>query len=92
MNIVTNNHPREVVYGHELPEKWQKEYDYLADFQSERFVKYKGIYIHLGDFLTTQQVKGLEGWDGYLSDSYFSGLLVKFVEDEDFVVMGRYYS
>jgi hypothetical protein len=33
----------------------------------------------------------LNGWDGYASHSFFSGVVVKYREDE-FVIMGRYYS
>jgi hypothetical protein len=29
------------------------------------------------------------GWDGYISDSFFSGVLFRFA-DEDHVIVGRY--
>jgi len=31
-------------------------------------------------------------WDGYQSDSFYSGVLVKYVEDFERVIMATYYS
>ena len=33
-----------------------------------------------------------EGWDGYLPETYFSGVLVRFADDPDYVIVGYYVS
>lgn len=97
MKIITNNVPRDIIYGYELTEKEQAEFDYL-DFASDDdscrdFVRYKGEVIDLqdleGNFGTETT---FVGWDAYRSDSFFSGILVKFLIDDEQVIMGRYYA
>lgn len=99
MEIITNNVPRDIIYGYELSEKERKEFDYI-DFDSDDacrdFVRYKGEIIDLGDlegnFGTNIMQDTFKGWSAYISDSFFSGILVRFLEDNEQVVMGRYYS
>ena len=74
----------------------------FADFEraySASFVRYKGIAYDLADFMTwnygvTPQMNqaGFTKWDGYQSDSFFSGVLVRYCKDTDYVVMATYYS
>lgn len=102
ITIVTNNVPRPLVYGFELSEKERKEFDYYDD--DERldcacFFRYKGWTYDLGEFTRVAepvssncQFDYLKGWDGYSSDSFFSGVLVRYAEDNDYVIVGRYYS
>lgn len=85
MKIITNNHWRKPVYGFELPEKIRAEFSYLKDLDDLIFIKYKGEYL-LDEFmridntmlLHTQEFKD---WQGYMSDSFFSGLLIRYSED-----------
>lgn len=105
MDIITNNVPREVVEAYELPIDVRDEFDYLdwtnieMGADSATFVKYKGQWYDLGDFISTN-APGLDAfseWDAYVSDSFFSGVLVKYVNEDgrmDFehVIMGRYFS
>lgn len=107
MDIITNNVPREVVEAYELPIDVRDEFDYLdwtnieMGWDDRQFVQYKGQWYDLGDFIsTTEPGLGLDAfkeWDGYVSDSFFSGVLVKYVNEDgrmDFehVIMGRYFS
>ena len=95
LNIVTNNVPREIIYGFELPASKRKDFDYIEsdeDFNNNQFVKYLGHYYDVGEFMRIEKNSDLKDWDGYSSDSYFSGILIKFCEDNDYVIMGRYYS
>ncbi len=95
LNIVTNNVPREIIYGFELPASKRKDFDYIEsdeDFNNNQFVKYLGHYYDVGEFMRIEKNSDLKDWDGYSSDSYFSGTLIKFCEDNDYVIMGRYYS
>lgn len=91
LTIRTNNQPRPVIYWHELTAEQQKEFDF--DSASEcTYVKYKrGIYC-ISEFMRVDDNSPLKGWDGYESNSYFSGTLVKYCDDTDYVIMGEYYS
>lgn len=54
-------------------------------------VKYRGHEYDLGDFLRVEPNSELVGWAGYTSDTFFSGVVIKFCpDDNDFVIMGRY--
>ena len=97
LTIKTNNVPREMLMLFQLDEKDQKivrkNYDYFTEeeLNEQRFFDYKGFWYCLSDFLRLENSEDLKGWDGYYSDSYFSGVLVKLVQEES-VIVGRYYS
>lgn len=96
MKIITNHVPREVVDAWELTPAERSEFDYLdwkAIEQGEasaNFVRYKRELYDLGD-LEFPVPEPLRGWDAYVSDTFFSGILVKWI-DEESVIMGRYYT
>jgi len=75
----------------DLPEEQQDDYFNLLgeDAFDQTYVCYKKVWYCLGDFMRSDQ---FPGWAGYSSDSFFSGVLIKFSHDEDFVVMGTYLS
>ena len=95
MQIITNNKPRPLLALYELPEKAQAEFDYvLPDDGSCRFVKYKGEWHDCFDMQSISRELGFDqfkGWHGIASDSFFSGTLVRFVDDDQ-VIVGRYFS
>jgi hypothetical protein len=97
LTIRTNNVPRYILYWWELTEKEQEEFDYRlqqaygdSDQIDAKFVRYKGVTYDLSDFMRWD-VSISPRWDGYHGDSYFSGVLARFVED-DKVVMATYFS
>ena len=95
LKIRTNNVPRKLVYGYELSAKEREDFDYIdtEDFDSHYFVRYKGSLYDVNEFCTTHGMpkdSPLTEWDGYHGDSYFSGILIRFTED-DRVVMGQYF-
>jgi hypothetical protein len=101
MNIITNNVPRDIIDAWELNDTERKEFDYLnwqaieEGNDSASFVRYRGDLIDLGQFMTTSELVGdnpLRGWHGYMSDSFFSGLIVRFTDDYESVVVGMYYT
>lgn len=96
VTVKTNHQYRNTLYAYELTEKERKEFDYYTDeeFKFATFVRYKGNIHDLGEFMwnASMMKEGGGGWHGYSSDSYFSGLLVKYSDDHEQVVMGRYYS
>lgn len=98
--IRTNNVPRDILNDHELSDKEREEFDYHdwdkidAGEDSASFFRYKGQVYDLGSFSLTDPAGNLRrmGWTGYSGDSYFSGTLVRYVDDNERVVVGRYYS
>jgi len=97
ITFITNNVPREIVYGYELTEKEREEFDYL-DFENDcgDFVRYKGELYDLHEFevwTNPNSPLNVGGWSAFRADTYFSGLLVRYLEDDsEYVVMGRYYA
>ena len=100
MKIKTDNIPRHLVYGYELTLKECAEFDYLSpeELNERDFVRYKGQVYDLGEFMRIDktvaphpQREGWEDWHGYSSDSFFSGVLVKFSDDGESVVLGTYF-
>ena len=103
MNITTNNKMRPILYWHDLTAVEQNEFDWVTgDIQnSVRFVRYKGDVYPLEEFMplrtkSTDLANGLDrepelaNWQCSRSDSYFSGLLIRYDEDGENVVVGRY--
>lgn len=90
MKIITNNQPRQLIYGYELTDKEKRDFDYLDDIDNHNFIKYKGFIYDVSEFMRVNSDDSLKGWDGYTGESYFSGVLIKYV-DSDYVIMGRYY-
>lgn len=91
MQIITNNIPRQLIFGYELSDKEKSDFDYLDNIDDHNFVKYKGFIYDVSEFISTYNMDSLKDWDGYSSDSYFSGVLIKII-DSDYALMARYYS
>src|SRR4051812_34571869 len=97
MQVKTNYVPRDVVNAWELTPGEREEFDYL-DWQaiergeaSASFFRYKGSVYDLGDFERASSTM-FPDWDGYYSETFFSGVLVRYVEDFERVIVGRYYA
>lgn len=110
MKITTDNKMRWLEPFYDLPEKWQKEFDYVKpeDQDSPRFVKYKGQFYDAWDtqrIVTDRDRADRMGWAMYVdaadplaawhtiaSDSFFSGMVFRFNEYSEKVVVGVYTS
>ena len=106
LTIKTNNHPRQLMSGLTLnlhvgdkkAAEIRQQFDYLNDeeFENEDFITYKGYTYAMCDFMRNNQPPDSEmyGWDGVAADSYFSGVLLKYVEDSDYneVILATYFS
>lgn len=98
MTIKTNNRPRDILRWHDLTEKERAEFDYLdtEEKQSDAiFVRYRGWTYDLGDFMTTSGMSedsSLRKWHGYHSDSFYSGVLIKYVEGHERVILATIYT
>lgn len=91
MKVKTNNQFRPLLSGVDLTNEERKEFNYLDDIDSGRFFKYRGQVYDLGEFLRTSANGELSTWDGYSSDSAFSGVVVKVSSDCEYVKVGSYY-
>ena len=112
ITILTNNHRRPVVDAWDLTPAERADFDYVDWDAIERgedsrsFVRAYGQVIDLNDMDGAPAWGGmpasLAGWDNYQSDSFFSGIVVRYVHDvvlgpeydgsEYDVVVGRYFS
>ena len=100
VTVITNNVPRDIIDAWELTEAERKVFDYLnwdaiqKGEDSASFVRYKGELYDLGDFMRVGDMRPFDKkWDGYISDTFFSGILVRYYGMEsEAVVMGRFYS
>ena len=90
--INTNNIPRDVVSGAELDDKEKAEFDYytIDELHEASFFRYKGNVYDMDDFLLAPE--SLEPWHGYFSTSYFSGIVIKYANGRENVIVGRYFS
>ena len=99
MNIViTNNKPRVLLMWAELPEGiGESEFDYVedGDRHEPRFFNYRGAWYDAFEFeyISDQPCYApLRGkWAAVQTDSFFSGIVIRFVSDDDLVIVGRCY-
>lgn len=107
MQIITNWQARPLQCLADMPEKIRADFDYIEDEFNYRFVCYRGEWHDAHDTQRIEPDNGRAhrmGWamfvhpgsplahfDAIESESYFSGLLYRFVDD-DSVIVGRYFS
>jgi hypothetical protein len=101
LKIKTNHVPRDVVYPNELTLEEREQFDYMNwdaiedGAESASFFRYKGELYDLGEFeaclsRSLRDDSPLLKWDGFQPDSFFSGLVVRYVENFERVVVGTY--
>ncbi|NDC88162.1 MAG: hypothetical protein EB075_05045 [Bacteroidetes bacterium] len=99
LTIKTNSVPRECVMGMylwgSLKQELKAQFNYLTEdeFDMMEFFKYRGDWYSVGDFMRLSLPSHFDSkkWDGYSSDTYFSGVLMKYCYDGT-VIVGRYCS
>lgn len=98
VTIKTNNVPRNITDAYELSAAERAEFDYLnwdaidSGSDSASFVRFKGELYDLGEFMVSTNPE-LSHWDGHRSDSFFSGLVIRFDRnDADKVIVGTFYA
>jgi hypothetical protein len=103
LRIITNGHPRLIVDAYELSAKERAEFDYLdwpaidSGNGSATFFRYYGELYDLGDIMRAEGELADLGWHGFNSDSYFSGIAVRYCYgapwfDDDSVIIARVMS
>ena len=99
MKIHTNKNWRYFKYQNEVPEDVMKDtFDWMNDSPyhnlddyTDGFIHYKDNWYNLDDFMPCDQ-SIFKGWDGYIADSFFSGILIKLSEDGEQYQIGLYLS
>ena len=99
IKIISNYVPRPILYGYELSPQERTEFDYYTDdeIEEQTFFRYKGNVYDLSEFLNSfyQSNPFKPYWDSYMSDSFFSGILIHFVIDKwgaNTIIVGWYVS
>ena len=90
IEIITNNVPRDFTYGSELTDEQKAEFDYVDDIDSHDFFIYKGRVYDTGEFMI-HSAPEFEKWDGVSHDTYFSGIVIRYVNHYEQVVVGTFY-
>ena len=90
LTVTTNHQPRELVSLADIPARYADDFDYFDEDEkySPRLFKYRGYYYDAHEFLRAED---FPGWNGQHGESYFSGVLIKWVDDCDRIIVGRYY-
>ena len=70
--------------------KERKEFNYLENIDEGTFFRFKGNVYDLRECMRCNNQ--FPGWDGYYSESAFSGVLVKLVDAGEKVIVGQYFS
>ena len=92
MEIKTDRKWKQLKYFYELTDKQKGELDWIKDDLAPVFV-YKNWPYSLDEFMRiTDEADGLKGWDGYLSDTFFSGVVIKLSSDGEMYQVGLFLS
>ena len=104
VKIITNYHWREFIYLCEMSEADQmivrNQFDWIdeSEIESTLFMNYHDRWYALDDFMSLHNKihspnppDFMDGWDGYLNDTYFSGVLIKVSEECDFYQIATFY-
>ena len=105
--FTTNNHRRELLTLADIPADVRSDwFDYVTeeDAYSPRFIHYRGSWYDTHEFSSIAdgispagQPNHFSAWDGVQSDSHFSGVVLRWVtndddyDDYDAVIIGAYY-
>jgi len=86
ITIKTNNVPRELLMWHELTDKEREGLDYIKvpDERGTDFFRYKGQIYDVHEFMTTSTLPDehpWRKWQGYQTDSFFSGIVIRYPFD-----------
>ena len=99
VHVTTDNIPRELVYGFQLSPEERSEFDYIEDIDTHTFVRYRGEVYDPSEFMPVPRntcapdgIDKLQDWHGYQPDSHFSGLVLRYTEDCEQVIVGTYYA
>lgn len=89
--VKTNNVPRATFSGYELTDKEKAEFDYYTpeELGDASFFRYKGNVYDVGEFLLAPE--SLQPWHGHSPTNYFSGVVIRYTDDMESVIVGVYW-
>ena len=92
LRIITDHKWKNFIYGVELTEKERREFDYMdaEEIDTASFFRYRARVYSIEDFMRIEHNVALMGWDGYASDSFFSGVVIKISDDGEQYKIGTY--
>ena len=97
MSVITNNKPRALLMWAELPEGiGESEFDYVddADRYAPRFFNYRGVWYDVVEFeyISDQPCYApLRGkWAAVQTESFFSGVVIRWHRGLESIIVGRY--
>jgi len=91
IEIKTNHHYRPLITWDDLSKIEKEEFDYLKtddDRYSSVFFRYKSNVYDISQFSDWKDTY----WHAYQSETYFSGILIKYSEFRDKLKVATYYS
>lgn len=96
LTVKTDNKWRAFRYGYDVPAKvLASDFDHLEDGETDdRFIRYRRRWYHVSDFMRIEGENPLKemGFNGYLSDSYFSGVAIEISRDGEQYRIATFYS
>lgn len=90
IRIRSDNKWKQFKYRHEVPASVLARQFAHLDEDDDGFILYRGHWYHTSDFMRIPPGSDFKGWDGYASDSYFSGVLIKLARDGEEYMIGTY--
>lgn len=94
LTIKTDHKWKNFLYGNEVPKKVLAEYDWLSEDEKwDGWVRRGKEYYHISDFMRIPGPNPFGGkWNGYFSDSFFSGIVIEMSDDGEQYKIGLYTS
>jgi len=99
LQIITNNHTRQFLYSNKVPQDiLDNQFDYLDQEDClDGFFKYRGYYYHLSDFMridkSNKKTSGeFQEYSGYVSETVWSGVLIKILDNCETFQVATYLS
>jgi len=96
IKIISNNVPRDIIDGEKLTEEERKEFDYIdwTDGYEHSFFRYKGNLYDVNDCepIFRDTIQAFKQWSGIFTETFFSGVVFRYVNNMDQVIVGRYYT
>ena len=107
LTIRTNNHWHDLSSFYDLPESARSDFYYVdvEDHQNPRFVCYRGFWYDTHEFIRIHAMSNsdphamrpeadspFDAWTGYQSDSFFSGVVLRYDNEFERIQIGRYFT
>jgi hypothetical protein len=84
--VYSNHHLRSFLTDVDVPQETLDWYDHLSEEdKSYGWIHYRNHWYHVSDFMRILPSKPdwMHKWHGYNPDSFFSGVVIKFIDDID---------